>query len=343
MGRRSRHRGGGEASAELILDPGVLSESPVIEAFGWRGARRIGGVAVLPWRADWLAATGSGTTAIPASTEIEGRCFGQGVVHLQKGRAATWWGLDQVWRLLEPGGRLLVCGGNALGIKAAVRRLAAELGQQETVVAARAHGRVAVFSKEGGGRPTPPESPTIEVDAAGDRFPLDTGAGVFSADEVDPGTRLLLGLLPSLGEPETVFDPGCGAGVLGLASVRRWRGARAVLADADWRAVECARANSERLGLGRRCELRWWTAATEDPPLASCDLVLSNPPIHTGKAVDLEPARAIFRAIDRTLAPGGSALIVALRTLPFERDLREIGRLRQVTEAGGYKVLEIRR
>jgi len=329
--------------AGLILDAGVLSDSPVLEVFGWGGVASVGGTAVLPWRAHWLAANSSGAPGIPSVDEIEEERFDQAVVHLQKGHAATWWGLDQAWSRLKPGGRLLLCGGNELGIKTAVQRLEVELGQRATILANRAHGRVAEFTRVEGPGPDIPEAALHEVSAGDDRFTLRSGAGVFSADEIDPGSQLVLDLLPSLAPAKTVFDPGCGTGVLGLAALRRWKRCRAVLADADWRAVRCADGNGVELELAGRLETAWWDATTEEPPLGSCDLVLANPPIHTGKAVDLEPARAFFRAIDRVLAPGGTAIIVALHTLPFEQDLRRIGSLRQVVVDRGYKVLEVRR
>jgi 16S rRNA (guanine1207-N2)-methyltransferase len=343
MGRRIRYRGMESRVAELVLDPGVLADAPVLEVFGWGGVATVGGNAVLPWRAHWLAAHSSGAPGIPSVDELEPDRFAQAVVHLQKGHAATWWGIDQAWRRLRPGGRLLLCGGNELGIKTAVRRLETELGQTAAIIANRAHGRVAEFTRADGSRPDIPEAALHEVKTGDDRFTLRAGAGVFSADGIDPGSQLVLDLLPSLAPPSTVFDPGCGAGVLGLAALRRWQRCRVVLVDADWRAVDCARSNVAALSFEDRAETAWWDATTDEPPLGSCDLVLVNPPIHTGKAVDLEPARAMFRAIEKVLVPGGTAIIVALQTLPFERELREIGKLRQVVVDKGYKVLELRR
>jgi 16S rRNA (guanine1207-N2)-methyltransferase len=116
-----------------------------------------------------------------------------------------------------------------------------------------------------------------------------------------------------------------------------------VLADADHRAVTCARAGAIELGLDGRCEAAWWDAENDPPPLPGCDLVLLNPPFHSGVPVDLQPARAIFRAVDEVLAPGGRALVVANRTLPWERDLERLGTLRRLTDRGGYKVLEVAR
>jgi len=183
----------------------------------------------------------------------------------------------------------------------------------------------------------------VEVVIEEDRFHLRSAPGVFSADGVDPGTQLLLGHLEALPPPRKIFDPGCGLGVLGLAALRRWPDATAILADVDHRAVECAAAGAADLGLADRCEVVWWDATRDPAPAHSCDLVLVNPPFHSGVPVDLQPARAIFRAIDKVLAPDGRVLVVANRTLPWERDLRDIGRLRRLEESLGYKILELRR
>ncbi len=77
----------------------------------------------------------------------------------------------------------------------------------------------------------------------------------------------------------------------------------------------------------------WWWDATRTARSLTCDLVLVNPPFHSGVPVDLQPARAIFGALDVVLLPGGRALIVANRTLPWERDLGEIGSVRQLADS----------
>ena len=97
------------------------------------------------------------------------------------------------------------------------------------------------------------------------------------------------------------------------------------------------------LGLSERCQTAWWDAVQEKPPAKDCDLVLVNPPFHTEKKVDLDPARAMFRSLDQVLAPGGAALIVANRTLPYEQQLGGIGRLRMICDEAGFKLMEVRR
>lgn len=330
-------------SAELITDPGVLEPTPTLEIFGWTAAAAVGGCAVVPHRGRWLAARQRSVEAVGWFGEVPCGGYTQAVVHLQKGRAATEQGLHEAWRRLEPGGRLLLVGGNALGVKSAIKRLAAALGDEPEIVANRARARVACWVRDDRDPPPAPAVEDLTVTVGDDRFTLASAPGVFSTDAVDPGSALLLHHLDTVEPPNRLFDPGCGVGVLGLAALRRWPQVTAVLADVDSRAVGCARVNADRIGVGDRCTTAWWDAVSEPAPTAECDLVLVNPPFHSGVPVDLQPARSMFRSIAAVLRPRGVALIVANRTLPWEHDLREHGSLRQLTDERGYKVLELTR
>ena len=338
MARRPR-----TTASDLLGDPGILVPSPTLEVFGFAAAASTGGVSVIPLRTDWLRAREARIEAVPSWAQVPDERFNQAVVHLQKGRAATWQGLIEAWRRLMPGGRLLLAGGNELGVKSAVKRLSGELEQPAEILANRARSRIACWRREGASEPVRPEISPIEVVTGQDRFDLRSAAGVFSADGVDPGTQVLLERIGELDTPTSIFDPGCGLGVLGLAALRRWPEATAILADVDHRAVECATGNATDLGLSGRCEVMWWDAVQDSAPARRCDLVLVNPPFHSGVPVDLQPARAIFRTIDAVLSPGGRALVVANRTLPWERELREIGSLRQLVDRSGYKILELKK
>lgn len=329
--------------ADLLGDPGVLAPTPTLEFGGFGAAGATEGEAVLPWRADWLTAEHHAVRAHAAATGIGERRFGQCVVHLQKSRDATWSDLGRAWDHLEPGGRLLFVGGNALGVVSAVKRLAGELGQPIRVLTNRKRARIVLFLRDEGPRPASPEPSRIRVPwGDGEEAELEADAGVFSARRLDAGTELLLQALPDQKPPGRIVDLGCGIGVLGLAALRLWPEAEAWLADGDQRAIESVTRNARTLGVEDRCHIVWWDAA-EPPTWPAGDLALVNPPFHSGKVVDFAPARAMFAALAPGLRPGGSALIVANRTLPYERDLRALGRLEILRETRSYKLLGVRR
>ena len=334
------------AIADILFDPGVLGATgSVCELQGFGVAAARDGAAVLPWRGDWLRAQAAGVDAFADVTELGERLFDQCVVHLQKSRPGTWRDLADGWQRLEPGGRLLLIGGNDLGIKSAVKRLGRELGDPGEVLANRAHGRVVRFIKRDGPSPTRPElAPVDLVGEDSSRLALQTHPGVFSADRLDAGTALLLDCLADVEAPTRIFDAGCGIGPLGIAALRRWPEAHGLLADADARAVACAAANADKAGVAARCDVRWWEA-TEPVPVAACELALVNPPFHyqSHKSVDLAGAHALFRAVATALAPGGVALVVANRSLPYEEPLSAFGAIRNVVTREGFKVIEVRR
>lgn len=334
------------SAADALADPGVLRDEACLEFSGTQAVRLRGGVAVLPWRDQYLAAVAGGLAAQPTIEGLPAGAFAQAIVHLQKGRAATGVDLATVWSLLPHGGRLLICGDNDLGITSFTKRIGEELGQTGETLANRSHGRIVCFVRDGHVGPQIPPGTTVPLlpngsdEAAGAE--IHVAPGVFSGDGIDDGTALLLSCMALMPPPERVIDLGCGAGHLAIAALVRWPRSHAELADGDNRAVVCARANLARLGLAERAQVQWWDAR-EPLVVGECDLGLINPPFHTGTAVDLAPANAMFKAVHGALRPGSRALVVANRTLPYENELAALGDVRTVRQDSGFKVLELRR
>lgn len=335
------------AAREALTDDGVLLAEPCLEFADAVAVAHCGGYAVLPWRGPWLRALAAGIAAAPDASAVAAGAYRQAVVHLQKGRAATMADVACAWGLLPIGGRLLICGDNDLGITTFVKRLGEELGVEGTVLVNRAHGRIVAFPRND--RMLPVEAVEHEVPLLPDelREPgadarLLVGPGVFSAGSLDEGTAALINCLSLQPPPERVIDLGCGAGHLAIAALVRWPRCTAVLADHDQRAVRCARANLERLGLAERAVVLWWDA-DEPAPASGCDLALLNPPFHDGTGVDLSPAKAMFRALGEALSSNGRALVVANRTLPYERDLEALGRVKLARQDSRFKVIEVAR
>ena len=75
-----------------------------------------------------------------------------------------------------------------------------------------------------------------------------TGHGLFSADRVDPGTKLLLENLPE-GTPTSVLDLGCGYGALGLPIAKTFPDAYVELVDRDLIATAYAEHNAQTMSL----------------------------------------------------------------------------------------------
>lgn len=335
-----------------MLDPGVLRTGPLCEFGSHLAAEATDGQVIQPWKDVFLAAQKAGIKVAASSESLATGDFMQAIVHLQKSRAATFEDLAEAWRILGPGGQLLLSGTNTLGVVSAVKKLAEQLGQTGVVVTNRAKARVVRFLKtEDGAGPVRESTAPIDVSLAPlrgeiEHFEVDTAPGVFSAKKLDTGSEVLLEqLAPFVGHkaPSRIVDLGCGTGLLGLAAARLWPDAEVLLVDADARAVACAAHNIEKLGLGDRCRTAWWDAR-EAPLENRFQLALVNPPFHhRGPEVDLGPALALFESLGGWLKIGGRALLVANRTLPYENALSEIGELNTLRTVKGYKLLSLKR
>ena len=171
---------------------------------------------------------------------------------------------------------------------------------------------------------------------------LETIPGVFAAGRVDRGAAVLLAALADLAatgfSPKTIADIGCGSGILGFEALQHWPEAQLDFADADARACASVLRNAQSLNYGERSRVHWWDSA-EDIAWDQVDLVLSNPPLAPARPSRPRTRIAHVRSGGPSLAQGGKALIVATKTQPFEASLKPFGRLRNVLEQDGFKVL----
>ncbi len=162
--------------------------------------------------------------------------------------------------------------------------------------------------------------------------------GTFSADGIDPGSRLLARTLPDkLGGH--VIDLGGGWGYLSARALERDHVVRLDLVEADHAALSCARQNlpDPRLHLH-------WDDATRWRPDALADCVISNPPFHTGRSAEPELGRAFIAAAATLLKPSGQLWLVANRHLAYEKTITDL--FDTVEEAAGdnrFKVLHATR
>ena len=88
----------------------------------------------------------------------------------------------------------------------------------------------------------------ITVRYGGADYPFTTDAGVFSRDDLDEGSRLLLDALPDLVSGQSGLDLGCGWGPVGTLWALRSPQGIFTLTDINERAAGLAEANLRRNG-----------------------------------------------------------------------------------------------
>src|SRR5256885_16365081 len=96
----------------------------------------------------------------------------------------------------------------------------------------------------------------ISVTIRGYPFNFHTDSGVFSRDELDRGTELLLEAV-EVGPCETILDLGCGYGVIGIAAARLTEGGHVILTDVKKGAAGLARADLAPSGIRKAGEAGW--------------------------------------------------------------------------------------
>lgn len=143
----------------------------------------------------------------------------------------------------------------------------------------------------------------------------------FGGTRVDPGTRVLVGVLDRLPEGPVV-DLGSGNGTLAVLLAKA---GREVIAVDESRAACLTTAESARLS-GVSVEVR-----REDGlsgfGAGDLGLVVCNPPFHVGTAKDSTPALGMIADAARALRPGGELWLVWNAHLPYLPRLRaQIGR-----------------
>jgi 16S rRNA (guanine1207-N2)-methyltransferase len=180
---------------------------------------------------------------------------------------------------------------------------------------------------------------TVRLDLPDRSLVLRTDRGVFAAERVDAGTKVLLLEATEPPESGTFVDVGCGYGPIACTLAARRPAAEVWAVDVNQRALSLCAANAADLGL---TNVRTALAA-DVPDDLTVDLIWSNPPIRIGK-----PAlRALLAGWLGRLSPTGQAVLVVQKHLgadSLQRWLEEQGWSAERTAARtGYRILEVRR
>lgn len=178
---------------------------------------------------------------------------------------------------------------------------------------------------------------TVELVLPDLTLSLTSDRGVFSADQVDPGTRYLLLEAPApKAEVRDVLDLGCGYGPIAVTMAHRAPQAHVWAVDVNERARELTTRN-----LAGAPAAHSVCAPDDVPDDVRFDLIWSNPPIRIGKA-------ALHRLLDRWLArlrPGGRAVLVVQKHLGADSLARWLGQQGysavRLGSRRGYRLIEV--
>lgn len=237
------------------------------------------------------------------------------LLYLPKAKAEAQFLLAQLTPLLAPGAPIWVVGDNRGGVNGAEKLLAPYCRHPRKQDSAR---RCSLYQ----GQLDQPVTP-FALEAWFGEYVLELGEhsmriqalpGVFSAAELDEGSRLLLDHLPPLNG--RVLDLGCGAGVIGAVLKQRYPDIQLELADINALALASARRTLAINGLEGKV---YPSDGYSDVP-AGLQHIITNPPFHAGLNTHYQATEQMMLQAPRLLTKGGDLLLVAnafLRYPPF--------------------------
>ncbi len=160
-------------------------------------------------------------------------------------------------------------------------------------------------------------------------------SGVFSADKIDPATRVLLENLPAIAENSTVLDLACGNGVIGKFVKRQNPEINLHLLDDNLLAV-----NSAKLNISKEEGAFYWSNSLSICKEQKFNLILCNPPFHFEYENNIEVSIKLFKEAFEYLEEGGEFRLVANTHLNYKTHLNNIfKRATQVVKSGKYEVI----
>ena len=119
----------------------------------------------------------------------------------------------------------------------------------------------------------------IKVDILDTSFIFDVDYGIFSQKKLDLGTRILIENLEISFDKKTIIDMGCGYGPIAIAMANKYRDKAVFAYDINERAVNLTNQNAKK----NNVLVRAFQSDLFSKVKVSADVIITNPPIRTGK------------------------------------------------------------
>ena len=258
--------------------------------------------------------------------------------------------LADAFAVLRIGGQCCIAGATNEGIKSAATLLKSLFGNASVLGTDSGHRAVMAIKRA----PTPHDTAALahayvqhdafyplDVTLRGVSLQLFSRPGVFSWEHLDDATSILTDTM-EISAGDSILDLGCGSGAIGLLAARMASDTQVTLVDVDSEAIRCVQ-RAVALPGATNCEVLSSDVASAVLD-RRFDQVLTNPPFHVGKATALDVPQQFIADAWTVLKPGGRLSLVANRTLPYERVIKErFGNLTTLYNGSRFKVLSARR
>jgi len=175
---------------------------------------------------------------------------------------------------------------------------------------------------------------TIFETVRGFELRLQTQPGVFAHRELDEGSRLLIEAM-RVSPTARVLDWGCGYGAVGIVAAKLATRGHVTLVDVDIRATRLAQRNLETNGI-ENADVVLGDGVHDLPPKTRFDVIVSNPPTHSGREVLDDLVASAYKA----LRPRGQLYLVINRLLSLRREVDSVfGNTETAARRKGFVVI----
>lgn len=173
----------------------------------------------------------------------------------------------------------------------------------------------------------------ISVKHGDQDFVFETESSLFSPNQLDSGSRLLLNSVAP-DSAKSILDIGCGYGAIGIILARMHPDKFVFLVDNDPAAIETTKKNLELNGIKNAKVFKADVTYSTLPQ--KFDVALSNPP--WSKNISVNPALVKF-AFDN-LNPGGIFAVVINKSFRLQDEMEKVfGNVEIAFEESLYKIL----
>lgn len=272
-------------------------------------------------------------------SNLAGKTFNTVALRLSKQKALVHHCFNQIPSVLTDDGQLVIAGAKNEGVKNFAKSLA-KLSQSTSRERGKQQNELHSF--------VTPQWPNTKFDNSdyatlrpsieynGTR--LFSKPGLFGWQKLDLGSRLLIDTLPeqAINADQTVLDLGCGYGLLAVEAAKR--GGIVTATDNNIAATKTCQQNLKPFGDKHRAI----TADCAQGIHETFDVVLCNPPFHTGFEVDNNLTQRFAKAAAHRLKPSGTAYFVVNQFVPLERCAENIfSRIDLIAKDQGFKVFKL--
>ncbi len=228
--------------------------------------------------------------------------------------------INEAWRVLVPGGELLLSGLKQEGIKTCIENAGGLFGNAQTRKVGKVYLGTALKQHA-----APATAPLDDKQYSALRL-VETGQldfyskpGLFGWDKIDQGSAFLVEQLPRILQgarrpPASLLDLGCGYGYLSIMT-RDLALERRVATDNNAAALLAMGKNAQHFAL--QVDVVADDCGGQLAP--GFDLILCNPPFHQGFGVDAALTDKFLRQTRRLLSAQGKAVFVVNQFIALER------------------------